>query len=323
LLTTYPDVLMATVSVGLLVAAGVASARSARRRLKYETWHFIHLYTYLAVALAFSHQFSTGADFVSNTNARWLWSAMYVGVGALLIWYRLLTPIRAAARHQLRIVEVRPEGANVVSVYLAGRRLDELRAESGQFFRWRFLTRDLWWAANPYSLSAPPRTDLLRITVKMTGSHSAALSELRPGTRVLAEGPYGSFTATRRRRRHVLLIAGGVGITPLRALFETLPGAPGEITLLYRANTAADFVLRVELDQIALARGARVHYLIGPPEGGRRNHLSPQRLQQLVPNLRDHDVFVCGPGAMMTAATAALKQSGVRRRHIHNESFTF
>lgn len=323
LLTSYPDVLMATVSVGLLVAVGVASARAARRRLKYETWHFIHLYTYLAVALAFSHQFSTGADFVSNANARWLWSAMYVGVGALLIWYRLLTPIRAAARHQLRIVEVRPEGANVVSVYLAGRRVDELRAESGQFFRWRFLTRDLWWAANPYSLSAPPRANLLRITAKMTGSHSAALSELRPGTRVLAEGPYGSFTATRLRRRHVLLIAGGVGITPLRALFETLPGAPGEITLLYRANTASDFVLRSELDQIARARGARVHYLIGPPERGGRDHLSPQRLQQLVPNLRDHDVFVCGPEAMMTAATAALRQSGVRRSHIHIESFTF
>ncbi len=323
LLTTYPDVLMATVSVGLLVAVGVVSARAARRRLSYETWHFIHLYTYLAVALAFSHQFSTGADFVNNTKARWLWSAMYIGVAVLLVWYRLIAPIRAAARHQLRVVGVQDEGAGVVSVYLTGRRLSDLRAESGQFFRWRFLTRDLWWAANPYSLSAPPRADLLRITVKITGNHSAALSGLQPGTRVLAEGPYGSFTAARRRNRNVLLIAGGVGITPLRALFETLPGAPGEITLVYRANTAADFVLRGELDEIARARGAYVHYLIGPPRPGSKDHLSPERLQRLVPDLRHHDVFVCGPEGMMTAAKTALRRSGVRRRHIHNESFTF
>jgi predicted ferric reductase len=323
LLTTYPDVLMATASLGLLVAVGVASARAARRRLSYETWHFIHLYTYLAVALAFSHQFATGADFVANATARWLWSAMYLAVGALLIWYRLLTPIRAALRHQLRVVEVRRENQDIVSVYLTGRRLDALRAESGHFFRWRFLTRELWWAANPYSLSAPPGTGLLRITVKITGGHSAALSGLRPGTRVLAEGPYGSFTAARRKRRNVLLVAGGVGITPLRALFETLPGAPGEITLLYRANTAADLVLRDELDRIAHHRGARVHYLIGPPRQGGNDHLSANKLQRLVPDLRHHDVFLCGPEGMMTATKAALKQSGVPRRHIHNESFTF
>ena len=78
LITSYPDVLMATVGLGLLIAVGVSSARAARRRLRYETWHFIHLYTYLAIALIFSHQFSTGADFVSNAPARWLWSAMYI-----------------------------------------------------------------------------------------------------------------------------------------------------------------------------------------------------------------------------------------------------
>jgi predicted ferric reductase len=323
LLTTYPDVLMATVSLGLLVAVGVVSARAARRRLSYETWHFIHLYTYLAVALAFSHQFATGADFINNMKARWLWSAMYLSVAALLFWYRLVVPVRAAVRHQLRVVGVHDEGAGVVSVYVTGRRLSELRAESGQFFRWRFLARDLWWAANPYSLSAPPQADLLRITVKLTGNHSAALSALQPGTRVLAEGPYGSFTAGRRRNRNVLLIAGGVGITPLRALFETLPGAPGEITLLYRASTAADFVLRAELDEIARARGAYVHYLIGPTRKGSKDHLSPERLQRLVPDLRHHDVFVCGPEGMMTAAKTALRRSGVPRRHIHNESFTF
>jgi ferredoxin-NADP reductase len=323
LVTTYPDVLMATVSVLLLVAIGTVSARAARRRLRYETWHFIHLYTYLAIALAFSHQFSTGADFRNDAKARWLWSALYVFVAAVLVWYRFVTPVRAALRHQMRVVEVRPESADTVSVYVTGRHLDALRAEAGHFFRWRFLTRSLWWAANPYSLSAAPRPDLLRITVKVVGEHSAALRALAPGTRVLAEGPYGSFTGARRRGRKVLLLAGGVGITPLRALFETLPGAPGDITLVYRANAQTDFVLRAELDQIAHQRGARVHYLIGPPKAGRNDHLSAARMRRLIPDLAEHDVYLCGPAGMMAAAEIGLREAGVLRRHIHQESFAF
>jgi predicted ferric reductase len=323
LLTTYPDVMMATVSVGLLILVGTVSARAARRRLSYETWHFVHLYTYLAIALAFSHQFSTGADFLHNTKARVLWSALYIIVGAVLLWYRVLTPIRSAIRHDLRVAGVQRESADVVSVYLTGRHLQELRAEAGQFFRWRFLTRELWWAGNPYSLSAPPGPDVLRITVKIAGTHSAALRDLKPGTRVLAEGPSGGFTAARRTRRKVLLLAGGVGITPLRALFETMPGAPGDITLIYRTATPDDIVLRHELDDIAKRRGALVHYLVGPPKRGSNDHLSPPKLQRLVPDLRERDVFLCGPEAMMVAAERSLRTAGVPRRHIHHESFAF
>jgi predicted ferric reductase len=323
LVMTYPDVLMATVAVFLLLGVGITSARAARRKLSYETWHFIHLYTYLAVALAFSHQFSTGADFIHNAKARWAWSALYIGVAVLLIWYRLLTPVLSAFRHQMRVLEVRRENKDVVSVYIGGRHLDELGSEPGQFFRWRFLTRDLWWAANPYSLSAAPRGDWLRVTVKVAGSHSAALLALKPGTKVLAEGPYGSFTATRRTRRKVLLLAGGVGITPLRALFETLPGAAGDITLIYRANVGEDLVLRAELEHIAQSRGATVHFLLGPPRHGSRDHLSAERLRHLVPDVRERDVFLCGPAPMMAAARSGLRRAGVPRQHIHEESFTF
>jgi ferredoxin-NADP reductase len=323
LLLSYPDVLMATVSVGLLVAVGAVSARAARRRLRYETWHLIHLYTYLAVALAFSHQFATGADFVSNRPARLFWSALYLVVAGLLLWYRLITPIRSAARHRLRVLGVERESHDVVSVYIGGRHVSELHAEPGQFFRWRFLTRGLWWAANPYSLSAPVRAGVLRITVKVVGGHSAALATLRPGTPVFAEGPSGGFTAELRRRRKVLLIGGGVGITPLRALFETLPGHPGDVELIYRTATPADQVLRSELDILARDRGARVHYLVGPPRRDGRDHLSAPSLRRVVPDVAERDVFLCGPEAMMAATLRSLRRLGVPRRHIHLESFAF
>ena len=320
--TQYPDVLMATVAVGLLVGVGITSARAARRRLAYETWHFIHLYTYLATALAFSHQFATGADFV-DLRARVLWSALYIVVCLLLVRYRVLAPIRSALRHDLHIDRIQPESRDAFSVYITGRDVNRLRAQPGQFFRWRFLTRDLWWVASPYSLSAPASRDTLRITVRPAGRHSSALARLAPGTRVLAEGPYGGLTAARRRRREVLLIAGGVGITPLRALFETLPGGPGTVTLLYRAGHELDIVLRHELDDIAARRGATVHYLIGPRDGPGGDPLSARNLRHRLGDIRGYDVYLCGPAGMTLTARASLRRLHVPTARIHEESFAF
>lgn len=324
---TYPDVLMATVALGLFVAVGVTSARAARRRLKYETWHFVHLYTYLAIALMFAHQFATGASFSGEAGdarfARWAWSALYVVVIGTLVWFRFVVPIINAGRRRLRVVDVVAEGPDVVSVYIAGRDLSRMGVEPGQFFRWRFLTRELWWAANPYSLSAAPRSDLFRISAGIAGDHSAALRSLKPGTRVLAEGPYGGFTPALRRRRRVLLVAAGVGITPIRAIFEALPQYPGDVTLVFRASTAADLVLRGELDQLAARTGARVHYLVGPRGSEAASWLRRDRLRLLVPDLRGHDVFICGPDGFTETVSTELHAAGVPRRHIHHESFTF
>ncbi|MEU9883960.1 ferredoxin reductase family protein [Sphaerisporangium sp. NPDC051011] len=319
LVLSYPDVLKATVAVLLLVGVGVISARAVRPRMRYETWFHLHFYTYLAAALAFGHQLSDGAEFAGNRPAQIAWYALYGGVGALLVWYRFLTPVVRAFRHRLRVAHVVREAPDVVSVYITGRRLGELRAEAGQFFRWRFLTRDLWWAANPYSLSAAPSPHELRITVKDLGDHSRALARLRPGTRVAAEGPYGAFTAGRATRRRVLMIAGGVGITPIRALFETVPG---EVTLLYRASGPQDVVFAGELSAIAAARGATVRYLVGP-RARTGDPFTAEALTALVPGLRDHDVYLCGPPGMTAAAVAALRRAGVPRRRVHHESFEF
>src|ERR1700743_1241500 len=82
LLDSYPDVLLATTAGLLLVMTAVVSARAVRPRLRYETWYYLHFYTYLAAALAFSHQFADGAQFMTDTAARLTWSALYGAVGA-------------------------------------------------------------------------------------------------------------------------------------------------------------------------------------------------------------------------------------------------
>jgi ferredoxin-NADP reductase len=223
----------------------------------------------------------------------------------------------------MRVLSVHSEGPGVVSVVIGGRHLEELGAESGQFFRWRFLCRGLWWTSAPYSLSAAPQPDRLRITVKALGDHSRALAGVRPGTRVFGEGPYGAVTAAVRRRGKVLLIAGGIGITPLRALFETIPAAPGDLTLVYRVSRESDIVFRDELAHLAGRRGANLRFVVGRRAERGYDPLSARALAANIPDLVHHDVYLCGPAGMTTAVAEALRKAGVRRRHIHHESFEF
>jgi len=321
LLLTVPDVLMATVAWVLLLGVAAFSARAARRRLSYETWYYAHLYTYLAIALAFSHQFAVGPSFVSSLDARVVWSAMYALVGGAIVWYRFLTPLRLAARHRFTVVGVEPEAPGIVSVFITGRNLHRLGAEPGQFFRWRFLTRQLAWQSHPYSLSAMPHRDMMRITVKARGDHSDSMAGLRLGTRIIAEGPYGAFTPSPSGRR-VLLIAGGVGITPIRAMFAALPRrAPGALTLIYRASHPRDIVFRRELDAIAEDRHASLHYMIGSRERLGYDPLDARELKALVPGLHRYEAYVCGPPGMKETAITSLRDAGIPRRRIHHESF--
>ena len=143
---------------------------------------------------------------------------------------------------------------------------------------------------------------------------------MQVGTRVLAEGPYGAMTAARRTRRDVLLLAGGVGITPMRALLETMPLAPGQrLTLLYRARTLDEVLFRTELEDIAWRRGASIHYLLGRDP----DCLSSQRLTRLVPGLAGYDVYLCGSPRMAGAARHGLLGAGLPARQLHEERFAF
>src|SRR3954468_6445422 len=162
LISQYPGVITATAGLALLIAVAVTSAVIVRRRLRYETWYFVHLYTYLAIALAFSHQIATGKDFVGDPAARAYWIALYIATLGALVLFRIALPLARGARHRLRVERVVEEAPGVISVLIAGERLDRVRARPGQFFLWRFLSRGRWWQAHRFSLSAAPDGRLLR-----------------------------------------------------------------------------------------------------------------------------------------------------------------
>jgi predicted ferric reductase len=319
LVGSYADVLMAIVAYGLLVTAAVTSIRAARRRIRYETWWAIHLYVYLALALAFSHQLANGASFVGHPLTRAMWVALWVATAGTVVIFRVVLPLARSAWHDLRVVGVHEEAPGVMSIVCSGRNVEGLVVAGGQFFQWRFLARGMWWQAHPYSLSAMPKSPYLRVTVKAAGDHSRRLTRLPIGTRVAIEGPYGAFTRHARNTNKVLLLGVGVGITPIRALLEDMDPWV-DVTVVTRASSVEDLIFRDEIRSLVTNRGGQLHELVG----SRRAHPLDQRhLRRLVPDVAQRDVYVCGPADFGDALVATCRRLGVPDDRIHREQFAF
>jgi len=318
LLTTFPGMLGATAGLLLIVLAGVTSYRNVQRRLRYETWWSVHIYTYLAVAVAFSHQLDTGAPFLGHPLARAWWIGLWVLTAGVVLVYRVGLPVLRTLYHRPWVEAVRAESPGVISVVVRGHRLDRLRAAGGQFLHWRFLKPGMWWEAHPYSLSAVPSRDEMRITVKFTGDHGHRLTTLKPGTRVAIEGPYGAFTGHARTTDRVLLVAAGVGATPIRAMLDDLPSHVDVLAIL-RAPTRADLVLGAEIERLVSERGGRLYELVGPRS---QTTLDAATLRRLVPDLFARDVYVCGPPGFTRTVVAAARALGAAEERVHHEDFT-
>jgi ferredoxin-NADP reductase/DMSO/TMAO reductase YedYZ heme-binding membrane subunit len=313
LMSGYSGVALATVGLALLVAVVATSAAAARRRLGRRAWRAIHVTAYAGVALAFSHQLATGHEFQRQPVARAYWWALYGATLAAIVGLRVVLPaVRSLAVHRLRVERVVTEAPGVVSVEVAGRRLDRLGARAGQYLHWRFLARDHWLRARTLSLSAAPDGRRLRVTMRERGGHGPSLASLALGTRVIAEGPAGGLTSAARRRPRLAVIAAGPGLAPVRALLEEGAGGPGEVAVICRGARRADVPFADDLEDLARRRGADLHYA---------DALDAGRLRALVPDLAERDVFVCGPTAMVEAACAALREAGVPARQIASEGF--
>ena len=326
-----PGMLLALAGTVALVMVVVTSVKKARAKLRYESWHLLHLYAYLGAGLALPHQLWTGADFTDNVAATVFWWGLYAFALGVVLVYRVGVPVVRSRRHRLVVAEVVAESPTVTSVVMTGRRLERLPVRAGQFFQWRFLDGPGWTRGNPYSLSAAPDGRSLRITAEAVGGSSARLATLRPGTKVLLEGPYGRLHTGVRTSEKAVLIGAGIGITPLRAILEELPAAPDGVVVIYRVGSQADIVLADELLDLARAKGGRVVAVVGHRNRERASwlpvdsrHLTDaEALRRIVPDVAERDVYVCGNPAWMDTVIAAAHEAGVPHAAVHHERFTY
>jgi len=339
LVTVYPGMLLATAGTAALVAVVVTSIRASRRRMRYESWHLIHLYAYLGVALALPHQLWTGGDFTASPVATVFWWGLWAATAAAVLLWRVVTPLVRSARHRIKVLAVVPEARGVVSIVMSGNRLDKLGLQAGQFCQWRFLGRPGWTRAHPFTVSAVPTRDRLRITIRATGDGTRSLTALKPGTTVVVEGPYGVMNADRREHRDVLLIAAGVGVTTMRGLAEAIIAEPPSngpggyrrpsVVLLHRIHSQPDTLFAAEFGHLAGVGDLRVHALPGRRSassawwGGSRRIDPGTELRRLAPDLDDREVYLCGPAAWMTQVQHTLREQGVPKTAVHAEEFSW
>ena len=313
--------LAAVIGTVLFVVIGLTSWHRIKNTMSYETWYFVHLLGYMAVLLAFGHQLTLGADFVSDTLAMWWWVALAAFALAIIVIDRFGDFVKSIVRGPFRIAHISHEAHGVGSLHIMGPGISKLRVSAGQYFMLRVMNKKLWWQAHPFSLSAAPSTAGLRFTVKALGEDSAEILKAAPGTRVFLEGPYGVFTADAAHGEPVLLVGGGVGLAPLRAVIEDCHPSQRPV-LIARVSKDEEFMHRAELEKLLAARNGVLHLMAGPREwfgGGDPFH--PRELQRLVPDIRQRHIYLCGPASMESAVERSARKLKVPSGNIHVEAF--
>jgi len=319
----WEDVFGATLAFFIFLGVIAVSLVSVAKKIKYETWYFIHLATHLAILMAFGHQVEVGRDLMHPAFAGY-WYALYAFVLLNFAYYRFGRPLYNHVRHRFKVDRIVTETPDVVSIYLTGKALTNFRFASGQFALWRFLAKDYWTEAHPFSFSKAYDGQSLRITAKASGDFTRRLKDLKPGTPVILDGPHGVFTTDRAEHDKFLFIAGGIGITPILPLMSTLASSGKNCTLIYANRDLAGTALKGEIDDLAAQYRCRVHYVMSddPNWSGEKGYVDTDCLARLVPDLKERDVFLCGPPSMLTGVRKALDVCGVPPSNIHFEKFS-
>lgn len=322
LVLTFEDVWKSFLAVVILVSIVLSSMAIVKLKLRYEFWYWVHFCAYAAILLAFSHQLSVGSDFVNHPFFTAFWWAMYLSVAGLILYYRFTKPVLKSVLHNLKVESIVPETDDTYSLYISGRNLDKLSFRAGQFGIWRFIQPTLILENHPFSLSHEPDGKHLRLTFKKLGDFTAKLAQVPVGTRVIFDGPHGDFVPQDYDSKR-LYIAGGIGVTPLRTMIGAQTNIDG--VLLYAARTDTDIAFATEWPLLQTQKGLAVHYFfnVAASPKGRFGQITSAAILELVPDVAERQIFVCGPPPMMNAMRSELAKLGVKPEAIHSERFAY
>lgn len=317
------DVFAAFLALVLIVVVVILSLPATRRKFKYEHWHLAHLLMYLAIVLAFSHQ-TNFADFLVSRSLVLYWYILNFTVFGLVLAYRFGRPIYLYFKHRFVVDRVVAEADDVTSIYLKGNKLGDFKFHAGQFANLLFFGWRTFYDPHPFSFSHAYNGTDLRFSVKGSGDFTNRLREIvKPGTKLSVEGPLGAFVLPSDRvtlgdpvaKSKYLLIAGGIGITPIRSIAEELSKQGGNAVLLYSARTEQDLVLKNELGKLNITK----HYFV--TNTGRKIDIGV--VQELVPDFAERQVYICGPKPMIESLRDQFQAAGVPKAQIHYELFAY
>ncbi|MEW6426896.1 MAG: ferric reductase-like transmembrane domain-containing protein [Thermodesulfobacteriota bacterium] len=322
------------VSVGSLALLAFAlivlsSLYRLRLGLGYEGWRLLHGYLAVAaVGFAVWHMIG-GGYYLQAPMKRGLWIAIAATWILALIHVRLVKPL-LLRRRPYTVDEVTRERGSSWSLTLRPEGHRGMEFSPGQF-AWLTIGGSVFSIReHPFSFSSSAmHPERLTFTIKELGDFTGTIGSVAPGTRVYVDGPYGSFTPDRRSVAGYVLIAGGVGITPIMSILRTFADRRERrpLLLFFGSKRLEDVTFREEIERLPLRLNLKlVLVLEEPPAGwkGEQGHIDAGLLGRYLPRRRmEYEYFVCGPIAMQRGVKKALDRLGVQAGQVQSESFNF
>lgn len=349
--------LIGTAGLMLMVPLAVTSTNGMVMRLGARRWKALHRLVYVVVIAGALHYYLLVKSDVRQPLA-------FAGVLAGLLGFRVLrylldrrkrplpskralvapahatpaVPARSRAwSGELRVAQIFEETPDVRTFRLMREDGAPLpfTYQPGQYLNLA-LTIDGKRVNRSYTIaSSPTRGHCCEVTIKRspTGHGSAHLhDQIRVGSKLKVLAPAGRFVFTGTEAQRVILIAGGVGITPLMSIIRYLTDRcwSGQIYLLFSAKTRADLIFAQELGYLA-GRFPNLHVCHtlsregGPENGsdwkGERGAITRELLARVVPDLASGPVYLCGPDGMMAAMRKVLLDMGLPETELRTEAF--
>jgi len=319
----------AFVSVFSLLTLVVMALWRAKLKIPYEIWHLTHIaLAIVAVTGGLLHMVGWSFYLVDPWK-RSLWIGLTIFWIGLLLYVRIVKPL-FMLRRPYRISEVRQERGDTTTLVMQPDGHPGFQFSPGQFAWLTVWGSPFRITGHPFSFSssAAAKAGCVEMSVRNLGDFTKEIPKVPVGKRVYLDGPYGAFTIGNPADMHVL-IAGGVGVTPMMSMIRTLAdrGDNRPVILLYGSNDWESITFREELETLkARLNLTVVHVLANPPAGwtGETGFINAKTFKRhLPPPYSDHEYFICGPGVMMDAIEKALGEMNVPMSKYHSERYSF
>lgn len=320
---------LALLSIFSVIALVVTALWRAALNLKYETWHLAHI-VLAVVAITAGVVHMVGSSFyLTDPWKQFLWIGLTIFWIGLLLYVRIVKPL-FMLRRPYRVSEVRQERGETTTLVMQPEGHPGFHFNPGQFGWLMVWGSPFKITGHPFSFSssAAAKDGRVEMSIRNLGDFTKEIQRVPVGKRVYLDGPYGAFTIGNPADMHVL-IAGGVGVTPMMSMIRTLAdrGDKRPVILLYGSKDRESITFCEELEVLKARLDLTVvHVLANPPAGwtGEQGFIDAEMFKRhLPPPYSDHEYFICGPGVMMDAIEKALGEMGVPMAKYHSERYSF
>jgi len=322
----------AALSVYVLLVLIALSIFRKKLGLRYEIWYTLHgIFSLFVIFAALVHILIIGR-YTTTPIMKMVWILYAFLILGLIIWFKIYTPLRNWKK-PWEIVENREERGDCRTLILKPVGHDGWSFEPGQFAWIKTGKTPLRWGQHPISLSSmgdvqPGGT--VAFTIKNLGDWSGEeVPVLKPGQRVWIDGPHGVFSLDRHQAMGYVFIAGGIGITPLYSMLQTMLEREDvrPALLFYGVKDHESMTFREELESLASSKNLNFQFVpvLAASEGnweGENGYINAEIMKRYLPKqYKRFTYLICGPESLMDAMEEALPELGVPPQNVITERF--